>query len=175
MMVAQKEALLVKRIEGINGTLQDSIERVASALQFHSFMAPKSRFPLVDFFRRMKLFFKEEKLYKLLSALTTIKAVFEVNMPIIVEGKLYFMFQDPSKGKSFNRKIGEAQSTDDLTMYFVDLKARLSGTLAQPEISQAIKSPLFAHYCPALARTNLSLSDSYQKYLGEAEAEQSNH
>lgn len=169
--VTQNEELMVMRIEGINNKLQDSIERVNSALQFHSVMPSKSRFPFVDFFRRMKLFSKEEKLYKLLSALTTIKAVFEVNKLIIVEGKLYFMFQDPSKGKNFSRKIGETQSTDDLMMYCIDLKKRLSDTLAQPEISQAIKSPLFVHYCPALARTNLSLSDSYQKYLGEAKAE----
>lgn len=173
MMVTQNEELMVMRIEGLYNALQSSTERVASALQYRSSFSPKSKFPIVNFFRRMKEFSKEEKLYKLLVSLTTMKAVFDENMPFIVDGKLYFRFQ-PSKGSNGTRQIGEAKNPDDLAVYFNDFGERFSDTLAQSEIHQTIASPLFAHYCPALARTILSLPDSYQKSLGAAK-EQSNH
>lgn len=173
MVATEKEVVMVMRVESLYCALQASTERVASALQFHSFMeTPESKFPILNFFKRMKLFYKEEKLYKLLSALTTLKSVFEVNMPFIVDGKLYFNFKDPSKKGSYIRQIGEAKSNYDLIAYFSDLTKRLSDTLALPEVSKAIASSDFAHYCPSLTRANLSFSDSCRKYLMESNAEE---
>lgn len=172
-MVTEKEAVMVMRVESLCDDLQDSIERVNSALQFHSFMeTPESKFPILNFFKRMKAFYKEEKLYKLLSALISLKAVFEVNMPSIDDGKLYFKFKSANKGGNCTRQIGEAQSDCDLIYYFSDLTKRLSDTLARPEIAKAITSSDFAHYCPSLKRTNLSFSYSCRKYLMEASVEE---
>lgn len=171
--MTEKEVVMVTRVESLSDALQESIDRVSSALQFHSSMeTPESKFPILNFFKRMKLFYKEEKLYKLQNALNLLKSVFEVSMPLIVDGKLYFKFKDPSKKGNYIRKIGEAKSNYDLIAYFSDLTKRLSDTLALPEVSKAIASSDFAHYCPSLTRVNLSFSDSCRKYLMESNAEE---
>ena len=170
MVATVNEERVIMNIESIYGALREATKRVASARQFHySIMnaEPKSRF---SFFKN--LFRKKEevsdddnKLAQLLDALTILKAEFEVNMPLIIEGKIYFVFQGQPKGRNCIRQVGESRSENDLFVYVTDLQARLSEILVRPEISNAISSPLFTCYCPSLTRANLRFSDACQKYL----------
>lgn len=170
MVATVNEERVVMNIESIYCALQTATKRVASARQFHYSpmnAEPKSRFSFFKnlFRKKEEASYDDSKLAQLLDALTILKAEFEVSMPIIIKGELYFMFQGQPKGGNCIRQIGEVRSEHDLFVYVTDLEARLSDKLVLPEISNAINSPLFARYCPSLTRTHLRFSDFCQKYL----------
>ncbi|MCI9247354.1 MAG: hypothetical protein HFJ30_09720 [Clostridia bacterium] len=177
MAMVKTEELTVMGIERLYCTLQKATTDLASALNYRSFMSPAPRKSLFHNF--FKLFRKEvenseeKEMFQLLASLTILKSVFEENRPILIDGKIYFQFKGQPKGGSPCLQIGEIQSEYDLLLYLNGLHERISETLALPEISKAIDSPLFARYCPSLAQRSITLSDFYQRFLLKLNSEKS--
>ncbi len=171
-MVTQKEERAIRGLESIYCSLQDSTEKVLDTLQYNNLVAAqKKSFWHQLFPKKSKDEAANQELYKMLEALTVLKSIFEANMPIIIDGKLYFRFQNLNQGRSLFYQIGAAQTEFDLPAFFEDLAEKMTKAMELPEVKQAMSSPLLPDYCPAIARAKAGLRSCARRYLDERKAE----
>lgn len=171
-MVTQKEERAIQGIEGIYCSLQASTEKVIAALQYNNLVAAqKKSFWQQHFPKKSKDEASNQELYKMLEALTVLKSIFEANMPIIIDGQLYFRFQNLKQGRSLFYQTGAAQTEFDLLAFFEDLAEKMTKAMELPEVKRAMNSPLLPTYCPSIARAKVGLRSYAQGYLDERKAE----
>lgn len=169
--VTKKEQDAVMGIQGIYYSLRTSAKKVARALRYDHRLAPSTQ----STFGFSKWFSKSTKELKaatdekraLLETLTILQAEFEVCMPRIFDGKLYFDFEDlgDRQCNSCRRNLGEAQTALDLIECLKELEERITVILATPEIQEVVSNSNNHPYCLALAKENLGVSNFYRLYL----------
>jgi len=171
--VTKKEQDAVMGIQGIYYSLRTSAEKVACALRYDHRLSPstQSTFGFFKWFSKSKstkeLKAATDEKRALLEALIILQAEFEVCMPRIFDGKLYFDFKDlgDRQCNSCRRNLGEAQTSLDLIECLKELEERITVILATPEIHEVVSNSNNHPYCLALAKENLGVSNFYRLYL----------
>lgn len=173
-MVTQKEERAIQGIESIYCSLQKSVKTVMATLQYNDLIIAqnqKKSFWQRLFPKKSEIEVANQDLHELLDALIILKSIFEENMPIIIDGKLYFRFQSLQQGRSLFYQIGAAQTEFDLISYFKDLTEKMTNAMALPKVNRAMNSPLLSTYCPSIARAKTGLWSCTQGYLNEKKTE----
>lgn len=176
--VTKAEETAVSGLEGIYHSLRTSAEKVARIL-FYDFpiatatpsnSTKGARGFFKGFFKKKpkdKVTVTKEDLMVLLEVLNLLQHEFETNMPLIVNGNLYFKFRcfDGREHDSHTYKIGEAKDRDDLIACFQAMEERIVRILATPEVAQVVKNTCLHPYCSLLAKEILGISSLHGTYL----------